>query len=259
MQENITSNLLSNPLLRDYIHTFFGYGSWSVGKFWFIGIEEAGGSNQENIEKRLNSWQDMGKTDLVDCKIHHKNIDSFITDPLLKMHSRTWTRLIKAKLGFQCIDRNSLTMLNVLNTDWGQLTSDNLLIELFPLPSPGVNYWNYPCWVDLKSDLYFLESRELYKAYIIAERINKIKQKIEEFKPQVVLFYGRSMQTYWDEIMGTDEIETINVLGNERYQIRHKKLNQTYFFQCPQPTYIRGYSFWTELGSQIRKLVNETP
>lgn len=257
MHDDSNNDLLPTQLLQEYIDNFYGYGCWSTSKFWFIGIEEGGGNTKKDIQLRLKSWEKQGKTDLMDCKMHHINTGSFTTDPLLKMHSRTWTRLIIAKLGFQSIPRAPEAMLNLLNNEWGQLSSDNLLVELFPLPSPGVKDWYYPCWVDLKSDLYFLEDRQLYKAKVIDQRISNIKSKIAQYQPEVVLFYGKSMQNHWDAIIGTDQLYTFDILEKERNRIRYKKIGNTYFIQCPQPTFIRGYKFWTELGKYIRTLVNK--
>lgn len=255
VQEQKDVKTLPSELLLEYINTFYGYGNWQDSQFWFIGIEEGGGNEYENVQKRLESWAELGKSDLIDCIGHHKNMGSITLENQSKLHSRTWTRLILTKLGFEAKGTSKDDILNIQLNEWGQLVSDNLLIELFPLPSPGVNDWNYPSWVNLDSDLSFLSSRTLYKQTVVNQRIQNIKSKIELYKPKVVLFYGKSMKEYWDIIIDAESLESKEIL--DRYPISYIRKNGTNFIQCAQPTYIRAYAFWIELGKQIKLLLQE--
>jgi hypothetical protein len=45
--------MLNQTVLKDFMKSFFGYGRWSA-PIWLIGIEEAGGKTEREIEKRLN-------------------------------------------------------------------------------------------------------------------------------------------------------------------------------------------------------------
>jgi hypothetical protein len=242
---------LSTELLSEYIETFYGYGNWEKSNFWFVGIEEGGGNKIENIAKRLESWSELGKTDLLDCKLHHEKSGSTFNKDAL--HSRTWTRLILTKLGFESDSYMKKDILDIQFNHWGQLDSDNLLIELFPLPSPGLSKWGYPDWVDLNSNLDFLKDRASYKAKVIEQRIAYIQSKIHDYKPKIVLFYSKSMEEYWNKIIGTSELQTKTVLG--RYKIRVIQKDGTCFVQCAQPTYIRAYAFWIQLGKIIKELL----
>jgi len=244
--------MLSTEILKEYIATFYGYGNWVTSKFWFIGIEEGGGNKIENVEKRLESWELLGKHDLIDCYDHHWKMNSYTEQSIKKPHSRTWTRLILTKLSFQSKNTNTADVLNLQLTDWGNLLSDNLLIELFPLPSPGVKDWFYPDWVDLTSDLSFLKCRDSYKETVVSNRVKNIKAKVEQHKPSVVLFYGKSQQDHWNDIIGTTDLKMITLSG---HTIRHIYSNKTLFIQCPQPSYIRGYAFWKDLGIKIQQLL----
>jgi len=244
------SQYLPTKLLQQYIDTFYGYGSWSTSKFWFIGIEEGGGNEKKDLERRLSSWENLGKSDLIDCKLHHQNTGSFTKTLLLKMHSRTWTRLILTKLGFQTIPKTHEAMLNIQNNDWGITNSDNLLVELLPLPSPGLKYWNYKDWVDLNSSLSFLSDRNAYKLKVIETRVNYIRSKIAEHHPVVVLFYGKMMESHWDSIINSNKELDCFKIGD--HSVRYIKIDKTLYVQCPQPTYIMAYAFWTELGHKIK-------
>jgi len=46
--------VLDGDLLRSYISDFFGYGNFA-GQLWFIGAEEGGGANAEEIARRLRA------------------------------------------------------------------------------------------------------------------------------------------------------------------------------------------------------------
>lgn len=65
---------MNTSLLRQYIDRFFGYGSFA-SPIWLIGIEEGGGNDKEEIEKRVMSWEALGCEELLDNYDHHKRID----------------------------------------------------------------------------------------------------------------------------------------------------------------------------------------
>jgi hypothetical protein len=48
--------MLNPSALVKYLERFFGYGRWDA-PIWFIGIEEAGGHIESELEKRLAVWE----------------------------------------------------------------------------------------------------------------------------------------------------------------------------------------------------------
>lgn len=40
--------MLQDDLLQSYMETFYGYGSYT-GRYWFVGMEEGGGTSEEAI------------------------------------------------------------------------------------------------------------------------------------------------------------------------------------------------------------------
>ena len=60
-----SQQLLNDELLEKRIETFYGYGNYE-GKYWFIGMEEAGGEDLENINLRVNTWEERGKKEIDD-------------------------------------------------------------------------------------------------------------------------------------------------------------------------------------------------
>jgi len=64
-EENMT-------LTEDAAQKWFGYGKWSA-PFWFVGMEQGGMDDNDHIgwEK---AWQDLGGTELIDCREHHRKM-----------------------------------------------------------------------------------------------------------------------------------------------------------------------------------------
>jgi hypothetical protein len=46
--------MIDTGRLNDFMHRFYGYGSWDA-PLWFVGMEEGGGSTIDEIELRLKS------------------------------------------------------------------------------------------------------------------------------------------------------------------------------------------------------------
>ncbi|WP_414575733.1 hypothetical protein [Anabaena sp. CCY 9402-a] len=60
------SDFFDDALLEKRIETFYGYGNYQ-GKYWFIGMEEAGGDFQD-VNHRINIWANRGKKEI---ELHH--------------------------------------------------------------------------------------------------------------------------------------------------------------------------------------------
>ena len=81
-------------------------------------------------------------------------------------------------------------------TRWeGQPVMDCLL-ELLPLPSPGLKHWSYGQYADC-SRFPFLETRRKYKKHLAESRAMTIGSKIQEYKPKLVAFYGNTYRKWW--------------------------------------------------------------
>ena len=87
-------------LLETFIHNFYGYGNYQAN-YWFIGMEEGGGNSIEEINRRLNSWNNRGKFELEDVAEYHFaiGIPEHFRDPA-KLQP-TWNKLIRTLLSAQ--------------------------------------------------------------------------------------------------------------------------------------------------------------
>lgn len=233
--------------IEQYIKKFYGYGNWK-SPIWFVGIEEGGGNSEKEIKNRINSWLKY-KTDLIDIKEHHINIGicKYFTKGTLQ---NTWRKLIRIKLSYERKSIDNDIIRDIQKNKWGQLKSDNALIELFPLPSPNNTDWFYDEWTNIK----YLNDRDSYYSYISEIRLNHIKSRINKYKPKVVLLYANSMLNYWSILVGDDFEKYSTRIKIKKNYVRILKKNHTCFVQTPQPAGVYSNDFWEYVGKEIRKI-----
>jgi hypothetical protein len=73
-------------------------------------------------------------------------------------------------------------------------------VELLPLPSPSTRLWLYGDY----SQLPYLVDRPAYAQALRSRRIEHLQQRICQYHPKVVVFYGYVYQKFWQEIAGVD-------------------------------------------------------
>jgi hypothetical protein len=193
------NEMLDDELLSKFIQSFYGYGNYR-GQFWFIGMEEGGGSSFSDISTRLNAWSNRDKKELEDLKEYHDCIgvkNLFNDKPQLQP---TWNKLIRILLssreGIPTTEQVRAYQKNKL----GRLSGETCLLELLPLPSPSIGQWIYA----QHSKLPHLIDRESYEQNCITSRIAHLQTRIREYRPKVVIFYSLSYQEYWKKIAGMD-------------------------------------------------------
>lgn len=186
---------LNDTLLQQFMSTFYGSGNYS-GEYWFVGMEEGGGNDLDQVKKRLNAWVELGQTELVDIYEFHHKIDypQYFRDPV-KLQ-RTWmqqARIVLASKGLPSFTPD----IRAYQRDFlGRIDSGTCLLELLPLPSPSTNEWNYPLW----SKLPFLKDRSTYRDYCVPWRAAHISTRIKEHNPRFVVFLGQGYCKYWQTI-----------------------------------------------------------
>jgi hypothetical protein len=188
---------LNDELLEHFITTFYGSGNYS-GDYWFVGMEEGGGSDLGQVTARLNAWYDLGGTELVDIfKFHIKiNYPEYFTDPV-KLQ-RTWMQQARIVLSSKGLTASTSEVKDYQRDVIGRKTSETCLLELLPLPSPSTAIWNYDRW----SSLPFLKDRSAYRDYCVPWRTKHIQSQISIYKSKVVVFLGLNYFEYWQAIAG---------------------------------------------------------
>jgi len=188
---------LNDELLQKFMTTFYGSGNYS-GHYWFIGMEEGGGNNLDQVTKRINTWKDLGGTELVDIFDFHIKINypEYFTDPV-KLQ-RTWMQQARIIISSKGQSATSLAVKAYQRDIIGRKAEETCLLELLPLPSPSTAVWNYNQW----SNLPFLINRKLYREHCIGWRCEHIRSQIRIHKPKVVVFFGFSYFQNWKDIAG---------------------------------------------------------
>jgi hypothetical protein len=216
--------LLDDIILRKFITGFFGYGNLNATD-WFIGMEEGGGDKDPKlalpeIASRLQVWQEMGEKKVICVRDFHNTVaEQIAEDGRLqnkaainrwfknKSNKRgspiqpTWGALIKIQLAVN--GKNDSTVDDIRNNqqfDFGLLTSGQCLLELLPLPKPGLGAWPYK---DISS-IDFLKKFDSYREKIIDNRVTGIRNLIKgrTSKPKNVFFYGVGYTEHWEQIAG---------------------------------------------------------
>lgn len=200
--------MLKDALLEEYINGFYGYGSYDA-KYWFIGTEEGirkpkdpNKKLEDKIRKKLNMWHDLGGQELLDLRLFHLALDP--NDDRFAEHAKldvvAWRAVIHVLL---CIGGEKPKKRTVREYQSNKLArkagTESSLLELLPLPSPGLRRW-LELYVKHSSALPFLESRPKYVDHVMPDRVKQLRAQIEKNKPKLVLFYGMSYRKYQKKI-----------------------------------------------------------
>lgn len=250
--------MLDSALLRDYIATFNGYGDYRA-KYWFVGMEEGGGSSFEEITRRFASWDRHGRGELSDLVSHHMDSDlSHFAGRSAKLQA-TWSQLIRIVLASEGRPTDNESVRAYQQSRLGRVGGETCLLELMPLPSPDAGAWLYSqC-----SELPELQSRREYMRQYANSRARRMRATIEAHKPPVVVFYSLSYLEWWKQIAGIELNPTV-IGGVRSFSGRDE---HTDFFVVPQPSARmkgKGNAFYVRVGEAIaeslrsRRLVDTT-
>jgi hypothetical protein len=191
---------MADSTIERFVRNFFGYGNLDAS-LWFVGMEEGGGESRGEVERRLESWR-VDEAAVVD-------IVEFGRRAGLAEHLRwfegekppmqsTWRQLIRVALGRRGEPVDAASVRAYQRDAFARSDGRECLLELLPLPSPSVGEWRYGEWFDEP----WLESREAYRDELLEYRIGRLRDLVEERRPEAVVFYSLSYLDYWREIAG---------------------------------------------------------
>ena len=223
-------------------------------------MEEAGGKTESEIRSRLQRWKDLGAGHTVDNYEFHRAVREesgrylgYLFQPGAPLQS-TWKGLIRIYLAAQ--DKRASTVEDVRHTqiqDWGRLVSNNCMLELLPLPSPGTDQWYYDKW----SGIPFLRNRKSYMAATTILRAAGLRKMILEHHPKVVVFYSTTYLEHWGRITRVDFTREPLIMldrtaGGTKLCARFKKVGASLFVNCYHSTH-RGVTnkYFDRIGSEI--------
>ena len=240
--------MLNSSALNTYLESFYGYGRWSA-PIWFIGIEEAGGKAEREIEERLAVWASRGHQELEDAPTFYPASGNHAWHGESATPQATWKQLIRMLLLARGKCDDDKATLDYQRTQLGSSSGDTCLAELLPLPSPGTATWNYNRW----SDLPRLTSRQSYHAAMPGTRAETLKDRCSLYRPAVIIFYGLEMADgtkllpIWARIAGGWFDQAI-----ERKRILLCRRNEhTMFFVTRHPV-SESQDYFGEIGAFLR-------
>jgi hypothetical protein len=224
--------MLPETLLKEYADKFYGFGTWKA-KIWFIGIEEAGGWSEGDVQSRLDAWR-IQKPDLADAPAFYPACGQHGWHGDHGKPQATWTQLIRMLLVARGIPDTPEEILRYQREKFGKSNGRECLAELFPLPSPSITVWHYNEWSDLPQ----LQSRTRYQSYFMLVRAARLQQRIKQNRPKVVVFYGSSLHRIWAMVARGEWSQAINgsLMGMGRdgisfYVTRHPRAETDEYFR----------------------------
>jgi len=265
--------LIEEKALQHWIENFYGYGSWQA-PFWFVGYEENGGDQPEEVADKLNYFyglRALNSTTLCDIRELYRHVAFRIDGPRAEKFANfndhrfgsnatlhgAWKNLIAFVHGYQ---NKKLPDLLTYQKNSFALSSvpGEALIQLYPLPAHN-HAWYY-AWLNL-SQFPFLKSRALYQDYVYPRRIQSILQNISIHKPKVVLMYGMDninlLKKSVLEFFPTAKFKIVKAIGRQTPQHHRADLNGTNLLITTQIPALRhnrietGFD-WYELGKLVQ-------
>lgn len=200
----IQANRLDENLLDDFMTRFWGYGTLN-GDFWFIGMEEGGGASIDEVAKRLNQWERRGRRSLEDLYQYHVDIELHKWFAKGAPLQSTWSKLIRVLLSAKGIEPDREAVREYQINKLGRTGAETCLLELLPLPSPGISDWIY----GKHTDIPVLASRACYTNKVGHIRTAKLAKLISSHHPKFVIFYGLGYLDWWREVTNVPLSEAI--------------------------------------------------
>ena len=165
---------------------FFGYGRWDA-PYWFIGPEQGKGPKEtQDNTPRLRAWLQLGETELCDCHEFHRLIGEVSwhqDEPTLQ---KTWRPLILLLMAYLERDTRIESLRTYQRDRWGRVSGgETCIIELSGLAARSL-------------------SVPMARKRFLQERIEIIRQRIDTYKPELVIMYGdsRERKENWEKIAG---------------------------------------------------------
>ena len=188
--------MLDPQVLRDFTRGFYGYGDLSA-KYWFVGLEEGGGTSLDEIRHRLSTWDTLGRPPLADLHEFHERAGITRWGGARPPLQSTWKQLIRVVLAAEGQPADLESIRTYQRDLLGRRNGKTALIELMPLPSPSTAEWLYG-----SGGLEIISDRASYSAAILDERIAAIRDLIAVRRPRIVVFYGLNRRSVWSSIAG---------------------------------------------------------
>jgi len=236
-------NHFDDQQLDDFATSFYQYGP-TTAPYVLIGMEEGGGNDFNNVQRRLDAWERRGRRGVDDIKEFHEEFgEGQFFDPIQPARQQTWSTLSALMCAINGQQPHSDAVREFRLNKLGRSNGQTWLTELLPLPSPSKDHFYYHGW----SSLPWLQDREHYVAHYAPLRAVYLRKKIEASCPQAVIFYSKDQmfQPWWRMIAGTT-FERVSASG-----IELAREGRTLYAVIEHPRSFGGYDYFVEAGRII--------
>ena len=204
-----------NAEIENMARNFYGYGRWDA-PYWFIGPEPGG----ENNDLRATVWNEMGASDLLDCKEFHDSLaetmrksgnDPKSVDKVKKLFREspepafqpTWRKLMLFLKAYRPALKELSDLRSYQRDFWGSVDAvrgKTCIIELSGLSFKSFRQ-SRAHQDELKKD-----GLEGEWNGIIQTRVRHICDKMRESKSklELVVMYGFDAEEHWKKIAGPE-------------------------------------------------------
>lgn len=201
----------------------YGFGSW-YAHYWFIGPEQ--GMGGETIDQRAEAFRatDVDQDGLCDTREFHERIGDTRWQGTPQT---TWNYQMALLYGYWGKPCNVEIRRSVQREGWGSADGSLCIAELRGLPA--------------RSKKESKDQREF-----LAARADRLKIKIDEHKPEFVVFYGKADERYWNRIaMAQDGLSFDGIAQRDK----------TLFAYLPHPVAFkpnkRSLEHWKQIGERL--------
>lgn len=192
--------------------SFVGYGN-PAGRFWFVGMEEAGALTTDELRVRADLFHPID-----DLARVHTLADYWMDIGKL---IPTWSAMARLALRLEghprWHDRDSIRAYQ--RERLGRISGDSFLTEILPLPSPSRAVWPYGS---------LFPDRKAYEAEVLPHRIRLLRGLFDEYRPDYVFCYGKANWPHHERLFAGavfEELETgrvrVGALGQSRIILTH--------------------------------------
>lgn len=230
--------------LQAYMTTFAGYGDLRA-PVWFIGMEEGGGRDVDELMRRVDMWAARGRRRLEDLADYHRAIGFPYHFEAPFPLQRTWGPLARVSQSARGASTELSALKRVQTTQLGAHGGQAALLELLPLPAPGTHTWPYAALAEHVPAL--LDRRTSRTAYEPA-RVAMLRALIEMGRPRAVICYGLGYRASWTALSGAP-LRPVTIAERACYAGR---ISESMLLAVPHPVARGGTAaFWEAVGSAV--------
>jgi hypothetical protein len=230
--------------LQAYMASFAGYGDLRA-PLWFVGMEEGGGRDVDELARRVDAWEGRGRRRLEDLAGYHRAIGMSRHFEAPFPLQRTWGPLARVLQASRRASTDLSELRHVQATQLGAHGGGAALLELLPLPAPNTNTWPYAA---LGKHVPALRNRATYRTTYEPARLAMLRALIEEGRPRAVICYGLGYRESWTALAGAP-LQPISIGERACYV---GEVPGSMLLAVPHPVAHGGTArFWEAVGSAV--------